>query len=103
MNKIQVHTSRGLKKVQNKIYSSLETRTAYLVNESHECLNKERYQFMAEEDPTVLLIETNPEMLYELNIALAIYYHHYIGNYVNADTMCPACTCIICLVLSFLY
>ena len=46
---------------------------------------------MAEEDPTVLLIETNPEMLYELNIALSVYYHHYIGNYVNADTMCPAC------------
>ena len=91
MNKIQVYTSRGLKKVQNKIYSSLETRTAYLVNEAHKCLNEERYQFMSEEDPTVLIIETNPEMLYELNIALSVYYHHYIGNYVNADTMCPAC------------
>ena len=91
MSKIQVHTSRGLKRVQSKIYNSLETRRAYIVNEGHECPNEERYQLMSEGHPTVFIIETNPGMLYELNIALSVYYHHYVGHYFNADTMCPAC------------
>ena len=91
MNKIPVYSSRGLKKVQDRIYSSLKTRTPYLVNGSHECMDKERYEYLAEEDPSVLLIETNSEMLYELNIALGVYYQHFLGNYVKADTMCPVC------------
>ena len=91
MNRVPVYSSRDLKKVQDRIYSSLKTRTPYLVNGYHECIDKERYEYLAEEDPSVLLIETNSEMLYELNIALGVYYHHFLGNYVNADTMCPAC------------
>ena len=91
MNKIQVHTSRGLKRVQSTIYNLLETRMAYVVNEEHECPNEERYRLMSEGHPTVFIIETSPGMLYELNIALSVYSHHYVGQYLNADTRCPAC------------
>ena len=91
MNRVPVYSSRDLKNVQDRIYSSLKTRTPYLVNGYHECIDKERYEYLAEEDPSVLLIETNSEMLNELNIALGVYYQHFLGNYVIADTMCPAC------------
>ena len=94
MSKIQVHTSRGLKRVQSTIYNSLETRRAYVVNEGHECPNEERYQLMSEGHPTVFIIETSPGMLYELNIALSVYYHHYVGHYVNGDISKPWLTFI---------
>ena len=91
MSKLQVRSSRGLKKIQGTIYDLLETHTAYIVNEEHECPNQERYRLMWEGHPTVFIIKTSPAMLYELNIALAVYYHHDVGQFLNADTRCPAC------------
>ena len=90
MSQLQVRTSRGLKRVQRTIYDLLETHTAYIVNEEHECPNQERYRHMWEGHPTVFIIKTSPAMLYELNIALAVYYHHDVGQFLNADTRCPA-------------
>ena len=91
MSKLQVRSSRGLKKVQGTIYDLLETHMAYIVNEGHECPNQERYRHMWEGHPTVFIIKTSPAMLYELNIALAVYYHHDVGQFLNADTRCLAC------------
>ena len=91
MNRVPVYSSKDLKKAQDRIYSALKTRTPYLVSGHHECKDKERYEYLADEDPSVILIETHSGMLKELNIALYVYYKHFLGTYAIADTMCPAC------------
>ena len=91
MSQLHVRTSGGLKKVQGIIYDLLETHTAYVVHEGHDCPNQEQYRHMWEGHPTVFIIKTRPEMLYEVNIALAVYYKHDVGRFLNADTRCPAC------------
>ena len=91
MNRLPVYCSKDLKRVQDRIYSALKTRTPYLVGGYHECRDKERYEYLAEEDPSVLLIETHSGMLKELNIALYVYYKHFTGNYTISDNICPAC------------
>ena len=91
MNQVPVYCSEDLKKVQDRIYSALKTRTPYIVSGYHEFRDKERYEYLAENDPSVLLIETHSGMLKELNIALYVYYKHLIGTYSISDNVCPAC------------
>ena len=91
MNRVPVYCSKDLKRVQGRIYDALKTRVPYIVSGNHECRDKERYDYLSEEDPYVLLIETHSGMLKEINIALYVYYKHFTGNYTISDNICPAC------------
>ena len=68
MNRVPVYCSKDLKRVQGRIYNALETRTPYIVSGNHECRDKERYEYLAEKDPSVLLIETHSGMLRNLTL-----------------------------------
>ena len=91
MNRLPIYCSRDLKRVQSRIYDSLETRTPYIVSGNHYCRDQERYNYLSESDPSVLLIETNAGMLQELNIALYMWYRYAYGTYTISDNVCPAC------------
>ena len=91
MNRLPIYCSRDLKRVQDRIYDSLKTRTPYIVSGNHDCRDRERYEYLSENDPSVLLIETNSGMLQELNIALYMYYRYTYGTYTISDNICPAC------------
>ena len=91
MSRLHVRTSGGLKKAQGNIYDLLETHTAYVVHEGHACPNQEQFHQIWEGHPSIFIIKIRPELLYEVNIALAVYYKHDMGRFLNADTRCPAC------------
>ena len=77
--------------MQTRIYNSLDTKTPYIVSGTHYCSNEERYNYLSEEDPNTIIIETNTGMLEELNIALYMWYIHYRGGYTISSNVCPAC------------
>ena len=72
MNRYPIYCPKDLKRVQTRIYNSLDTKTPYIVNGTHYCSNEERYNYLSEEDPNTIIIETKKGMLEELNIALYI-------------------------------
>ena len=77
--------------MQTRIYNSLDTKTPYIVSGTHYCSNEERYNYLSEEDPNTIIIETHTGMLEELNIALYMWYMHYRGGYTISNNVCPAC------------
>ena len=91
MNRYPIYCPKDLKRVQTRIYNSLDTKTPYIVNGTHYCSNIERYNYLSEGDPNILIIETNAGMLEELNIALYMWYIHYRGEYTISNNVCPAC------------
>ena len=61
------------------------------MNGTHYCSNEERYNYLSEEDPNTIIIETKKGMLEELNIALYMWYMHYRESYTISSNVCPAC------------
>ena len=91
MNRFPIYCPKDLKRVQTRIYNLLETKTPYIISGTHYCNNEERYNYLSEEDPHTLIIETNKGMLEELNIALYVWYTHYREGYTVSNNVCPAC------------
>ena len=91
MNRYPIYCPKDLKRVQTRIYNSLDTKTPHIVSGTHYCSNEERYKYLSEEDPNTIIIETNTGMLEELNIALYMWYMHYRGDYTISSNVCPAC------------
>ena len=91
MNRFTIYSPRDLKRVQSRIYDMLYNKTPYIVNGEHYCNDETRYNYLSEEDPHTLIIETNREMIDELNIALYVWYNHYDGGYTVSSHECPSC------------
>ena len=91
MNRFPIYSPRDLKRVQSRIYDLLENKTPYIISGNHFCNNEDRYNYLSEEDPHTLIIETNRGMIEELNIALYVWYMHYDGGYTVSNNECPAC------------
>ena len=91
MNRIIINSPKDLKRKQSRIYDLLDDKTPYIISGNHFCNNENRYNYLSEQDPHTLIIETNRGMIQELNVALYVWYMHYDGEYTVPNNECPAC------------
>ena len=91
MNRIIINSPKDLKRKQSRIYDLLDDKTPYIINGNHFCNNENRYDYLSEQDPHTLLIETNRGMIQELNVALYLWYKHFDWEYNVSSNECPAC------------